>query len=341
MARQYRVLRKAPTLNIVAGQTLPIDLPRSYDYESIYLRLSASLNVTVAATSVRAEAPLQLVPRIVVIADGKSVLFNAPMWAASLGRLERELNQQGSRVTTPPSGTAIATYAVEALGVIDLCNVDGTRSKDANFRTSALSMFQLIATFGQPGDPFVGGTVAFSGQPVLEVFTQEMIELPDVDAAGNPKFTSPVMLKKVSFLQQAFAASNANAEQRLPAGNLMRSVLLRAEGAVTAGEPSTAVVNGAILQSGLDVRHNLTGPQVRAKNNCDFGPVTAGYYMLDLCKNGSPESRLTELWDLTGQVEPKCVLDVTGGANVNVMYVVTEFIPAAQQKAAPTPAAGK
>ena len=337
--RQYRVLRKAPTINIVAGQTLPIDLPRSYDYESIFLRLSGSLQVTVAATSVRAEAPLQLVPRIVVIADGKSVLFNAPMWAASLGRVERELNQSGARATTPPSGTAIATYAVEALGVIDLATIDGNRPKDSNFRTSALSMFQLIATFGQPGDPFVGGTVNFSGQPTLEVFTQEMIELPDTDpATGKAKFTSPVMLRKVSFLQQAFAASNPNAQLRLPSGNLMKSVLLRGEGATTAGEPSTAVVNNIILQSGLDVRHNLTGAQTRAKNNCDFGAVTAGYYVADLCRNGPALERLTELWDLTGQVEPQAVLDVTGGANVNVMAVVTEYIPAAAQKAAPTPA---
>ena len=338
--RQYRVLRKAPTINIVAGQTLPIDLPRSYDYETIFLRLSASLQVTVAATSVRAEAPLQLVPRLVVIADGKSVLFNAPMWACSLGRIERDLNQSGARATTPPSGTGVATYAVEAIGAIDLATIQGTRPKDSNFRTSALSMFQLIGTFGQPGDPFVGGTVNFSGQPTLEVFTQEMIELPDIDpATGQAKFTSPVMLKKVSFLQQAFAASNANAEQRLPAGNLMQSVLLRAEGSATAGEPSTAVINNAILQSGLDVRHNLTGAQVRAKNNADFGSVTAGYYMLDLTRNGPLGERLTELWDLTGQVEPKCVLDVTGGANVNVMYVVTEYIPAAAQKTAVAPAA--
>jgi hypothetical protein len=327
--RQYRVLRKAPTLNIQAGQTLPIDLPRSYDYEAIYLRLSGSLQVTVAATSVRAEAPLQLVPRIVVISDGKNVLFNAPMWACSLARIDRELAASGARCTTPPSAVGIATYAVEAIGVIDFATVDAMRPKDSNFRTSALSMFQLIATFGQPGDPFVGGTVNFSGQPTLEVFTQEMIELPDIDpATGQPSFTSPIMLRKVSFLQQAFAASNPNAEIRLPAGNLMKSVLARTEGVVTAGEPSTAMLNNAILQSGLDVRHNLTGPQIRAKNNADFGQITSGYYMLDMVRNGPSPERLTELWDLSGQVEPKLVVDVVGGANNNLMAVVTEYIPA-------------
>lgn len=331
--KQYRVLRKVAAINIVAGQTLPQDLPRSYDYEAIFLRLSGSLQVTVAATSVRAEAPLQLVPRLVVIADGKNVLFNAPMWAASLARVDRELNQSGSRVTTPPSGTGVATYAVEAIGVIDFATIDSIRPKDSNFRTSALSMFQLIATFGQPGDPFVGGTVQFSGTPTLELFTQEMIELPDVDpATGKVKFTSPVMLRKVSFLQQAFAASNPNAELRLPAGNLVKSVLVRTEGVTTAGEPSTAMLNNAILQSGLDVRHNLSAPQIRAKNNADFGAVTPGYYVLDLVRNGGSPERLTELWDLTGQVEPKLVADVVGGANNQLMAVVTEYIPATPAK---------
>ena len=253
--KQYRVPRKITAINVVAGATSqPIDLPRSYDYESIFLRLSGNLQVTVAATAVRAEAPLQLVPRIVVMSDGKNVLFNAPMWGASLARIDRPLNNSGARVTTPPSGTAIATYAVEAIGVIDFATVDGMRPKDTNFRTSALSLFQLIATFGQPGDPFVGGTVNFSGVPTLEVFTQEMIELPDVDpTTGKATFTQPIMLRKVSFLQQALLASNPQNETRLPAGNLLRSVLARTEGAVTAGEPSTAIINNAILQSGLDV----------------------------------------------------------------------------------------
>lgn len=327
--KQYRVPRKVASINVVAGATSqPLDLPRSYDYESIFLRLSGALQVTVAATSVRAEAPLQLVPRIVVMSDGKNVLFNAPMWACSLGRVDRPLTQSGARATTPPSGTAIATYQVEAIGVIDFATVDGMRPKDSNFRTSALSLFQLIATFGQPGDPFVGGTVNFSGTPTLEVFTQEMIELPDVDAAGNAQFTSPVMLRKTSFLQQAIAASNPQLEIRLPAGNLLKSVLARTEGSVTAGEPSTAILNNAILQSGLDVRHNLSGPQIRAKNNADFGQVTSGYYVLDTLRNGEAPGRLTELWDLTGQVEPKLVADVVGGANNQIMAVVTEYIPA-------------
>lgn len=326
--KQYRVLRKVGNVNVVAGQPGGIDLPRSYDYESIFMRLSGSLQVTVGATSVRAEAPVQLVPRVFLIADGKNSLFNAPFWACSFARIDRFLGESGARVATPPSAVGVATYAVEAIGVIDLATIDGMRPKDSNFRTSLLSLLQLQFQFGQPGDPFVGGTVNFSGQPVVEVFTQEIVELPDVQPDGTKKFSSPIMLRKVSSQEVAVAASNPQLEVLLPAGNLLKSVMHRSEGSVTAGEPSTGIINNMQLASGLDVRFNLTGPQVRAKNNADHGAVTAGYYFADVTRCGPAPIRLSELWDLQGQVQPKAILDVTGGASNKVQSVITEYIRA-------------
>jgi hypothetical protein len=106
----------------------------------------------------------------------------------------------------------------------------------------------------------------------------------------------------------------------------LKSVLVRCEGNVTAGEPSTAQLNNIKLQSGLDVRVNLTGPTLRAKNNADYGNIPAGYYIADLTSKGSVHVNLTELWDLSGQIEPMVELDVTGGANAFTDFVVTEYI---------------
>lgn len=326
MGAQYRIKRKIASMPIVANSFGIIDLPRQYDYETLILRLSASLQVTVAATSVRAESPTQLIPRIEIIADGKNTIYSAPMWFASLGNLRRPITESGARATTPPSGTAIATYAVEAIGIVDFQTVDGVRAKDSNFRTRGLSLLQLRLTFGAAGDAFVGGTVAFSGSPTVDVFSAECVE--ETDEAGNFK-TSPVALKKVSYQQQAFAASNSNAEFRLPAGNMIRSVFVRTDGATTAGEPSTAVLNNLQLLSGVDVRFNLTGVMARAENNANFGQVTAGYYLADLLAKGGYSVNLTDLWDVTRQAEPKAVLDVTGAANVQVQVVTTEYILAA------------
>ena len=248
--KQYRLQRKIASIPITANGFALQDLPRAYDYEALFFRISASLNVTVLATSVRAEAPCQLVPRVEIIADGKNTLFSAPFWFASLGRYDRPLPESGARATTPPSGVAVAVYAVEAIGVVDFATPDGIRPKDSNFRTSALSLFQARLTFGAAGDPFVGGTVAFSGSPVVEVFSAEIVELPD----DNGQYTSPIAMRKVSYQQVALTTSNTALKLNLPAGNLIKSVFLRGDGITTAGEPSTTVFNNVICESGVDVR---------------------------------------------------------------------------------------
>lgn len=319
--RQYRVLRKVATVPVTGGGFATIDLPRDYDYESIFIRVAGGLQVTVLATSVRAEAPTQIVQRLEVIADGKNNLFSAPFWFTCLGNRARPITETGARAVTPPSGVAIATYQVEANGIIDMMTADAVRPKDSNFRSSGLSLFQLRMTFGQPGDSFVGGTVVYNNM-FVEIYVQQLVEVPD--AAGQ--MTSPIALKKVSYQEIGLASSNANQEIRLPAGNQIKSVLVRTDGTTTAGEPSTTVLNNAQLAAGVDVRFNLTGPQLRAKNNADFGAFTAGYYVLDLTAKGQAAINLTDLWDVSGSAEPKLVLDVVGGANVKLQAVVTEYI---------------
>lgn len=320
--RQYRIQRKVASVAIVAGGQFQQDLPRSYDYESVFFRISANLQVTVGATSVRAEAPTQLVPRVEIVSDGKNTLLSAPFWFLSLARYDRDLIFAGARVTTPPSAVGVATYAVEAIGVHDFMTADGVRPKDSNFRTSALSMFQARFTFGQAGDAFVGGTVNFTGANVVDVFTAEIVELPAADGS----YSLPKALKKVSFFTQTFPASNANAEMRVPAGNLIKSTVLRADGGTTAGEPSLSL-NNVKLQSGVDVRMDLAAANLRAKNNADFGgTILAGYYIADVTSKATGKINLSDLWDVTGQAEPKVIVDITGGANVTLTAVVTEYI---------------
>ncbi len=318
----YRVERKVATSNFAAGGFDTKDLPRGYDIESLLFRISGSLQVTVAATSVRAEAPCQLVPRIQILADGKNALFNAPFWATSLGRYDRLLPASGARATTPPTSAAVGTYAVEAIGIVDFMTPDGLRPKDSNFRTSKLTLFQAQLSYGQPGDVFVGGTVVVSGTPTVDINSIECVELPD--SAGN--FTTPLALRKVTWQRVAAPANNSQFEIRLPAGNNIKSVLTRGEGSVTAGEPSTGVINNKILQAGVDVRFNMTGANTRAKNNADYGQVPSGYYIADVTGKSDAPINLTELWDVTGQVEPKAVYDVTGGANNFLDAIITEYI---------------
>lgn len=324
MRGQYRIKRRIATVPVVAGGFATIDLPRGYDYETIGLRIAGGLQVTAGATSVRAENPCQSVQRVEVIIDGRTTAFSAPFWYCALGNVGRALTDANARATTPASGVAIATYQVEAVGMVDFAFTEGERPKDSNLRTSGFSLFQLRLTFGNPGDNFVGGTVVYNNLNV-EVFSMECIEQPDEKGA----YTTPFMLRKTSFQEIAVPTTNANQEVRLPAGNLISKVTTRTEGNVTAGEPSVTILNALQLASGVDVRLSLSGPQLRASNNADYGLVTAGYYIADVLSRGRSARSLTECWDVRGQAEPKVLMDIVGGANVRAQLVVEEFIPAA------------
>lgn len=319
--RQFRILRKIATVPVTANGFITQDLPRDYDYETVFLRVNGGLQVTTGATSVRAEAPTQIISRVEIMANGKDNLFSAPFWFPCLANVARPILEYNARAATPPSGVAVATYQVEAIAAIDMATMDGVRPKDSNFRSSGLSLFQLRLIFGAAGDCFVGGVANFSNM-LVDIFVQQVVEIPD--AAGG--ITEINALKKVTFQEIALASSNANQELRLPAGNHIKSLTIRTDGSTTAGEPSTAVINNVQLAAGIDVRMNLSGAQLRAKNNADYGTLLSGYYVADMTSKGAPTVNLSDLWDVTGSAEPKLILDVTGGASVKSQVVITEYI---------------
>lgn len=322
MAQQFRIKRTYATVAVVAGGFATIDLPRGYDYESVHIRAYGIVQVTGAAASVRAEAPVQCISRCELVADGRNTLFSAPFWFATLAKYDRSnMLETGARCVTAPTAAGVASYPFEANGVIDLMTPDGERPKDSNFRTDGLQLFQLRLTFGNPGDMFVGGTAVYTSANV-EISTVELVELPD----ANGQRTSPVALKKVSFQEIAVPTSNANQEIRLPAGNMIKSVVLRTEGGATAGEPAATSLNRLQVFSGVDVRLNSLAAAIRGQNGNDYGQLTAGYYVADLARNGSGFAKLSELWDVTRQAEPKISMDITGGANVKAQAVVTEYL---------------
>ena len=325
MSKQFRIQRTIAQAVVTAGGFITVDLPRGYDYESLYLRLTGSVQVTTAATSVRTEAPCQAIQRCEVIADGRNTIHSAPYWFSVLGKYDRDLKMsQASRGVTAPTAAAIATYPIEALGVIDFFTPDGERPKDSNFRTDGLQLLQLRLTFGNAIDMFVPGAgVAAFVNCTVEISTSEVVEL--TDAATGTR-TNPVLLKKVSFQELTVPSSNVNQEVRLPAGNMIKSVLVRTEGVTTTGEPTIAMINNLIAASGVDVRVNMRGASLRGKNNDDFGIIQNGYYIADFTRNGGVQARLSELWDVTNQAEPKIIMDINGGAGYKLQAVVTEFL---------------
>ena len=323
MSGQYRIKRRIAQVPIAENGVVTIDLPRGYDYESLAFRIYGNVNVTTAfAGAVRAEAPCQLIKRIELVADGKNTINSVPFVLLNRGNVFRR-GQLGS--LTPPTSNAIAAYPIEATCALDMGNMDGIRSKDSNLRTNGMSLLQLRFTFGQTSDLFVAGAGAGNiSSMFVDIFSTEMIEQPD--ATG--KMTTPLYLVKRTYQDIAILASNANQQIILPIGNILRGVVIRAEGDVVAGEPSNTIVNNIQLASGIDVRFNMPGLDCRAMNKLDYqvNVLPNGIYVVDMMSEGGYNTQASEGWDLTHASEAKLLVDVVGGANVKLTIETIELI---------------
>lgn len=321
MAGQYRIKRKIAQVPVVENGQAIIDMPRGYDIESIHFRLYGTINITTAASSIRAESPSQLIKRVELVADGKNTIASLPFVLLNRGNPFRR-GQLGS--LTPPSSATIASYSVEATGYLDQANIDGIRQKDSNLRTSGMSLLQMRFTFGAAIDCQINGAASLTNV-FVDVCTTEMIEIPDPKTG---EITKPMYLMKRAYQDVAFTTNNANMQITLPVGNIMRGVVIRTEGSGPAGEPSNAVLNNAILASGVDVRLNLPAATIRSMNSMDYdvNSIPTGIYVLDMMTQGGYNTQASEGWDLTNASEAKLTLDVNGSANTKVTVETIELI---------------
>lgn len=325
MPGQYRIKRRVALLNTAAAENTiqTIDLPRGYDLESIYFYGIGGGTLSGAGSAVRAEAPLQLIKRIEIIADGKNTI--ASVSGLLLGRGQMNRRGQLSSLSPPADASAAArTYAFEM--ALDQQLIDGIRPKDANLRTSGMQLLQMRITFGAYIDLFTGSPAGgLTGTNTLEICTSEIVELPD----ANGEISRPLYVQKRTYQDIGCPTTNSNQEINLPVGNFLRSVLFRSEGFATAGEPSDAVLNYVTLRSGVDVRFSASWPMVFRMNRLDY-QITArpvGIGLVDLCSSGQFAGiKATDAWDLTRASECKVVLDVNGSTNGKVSIMTTELV---------------
>lgn len=306
MGAQNRIRRRIQQVAFVENGQVVVDLPRGYDYESLHFRISGAISVTTAFTGVLAEAPVQLIKRIEIVADGKNTIASVPFNFLVNGNQSR--TRQGG-ATAPTSG-AIGTYNIEADGVLDFQTVDGIRPKDSNFRSSGLSMLQARFTLGATKDCFYGaGAAASSGTINIDITTSEMVEYPD--AKGN--ITTPIALVKRSYQDVNINAANANMQIALPVNNFLRGVTIRTE---QDGVPLDSILNNVQLASGVDVRLNVPAADLKAINMLDYGQnVKTGFYYADLMTGGAQTgAKLADCWDLTKASEAKLIVDVSNPA---------------------------
>lgn len=325
MPGQYRIKRRVALLNTLNAENTiqTIDLPRGYDLETIYFYLTGNGTLSGAGSAVRAEAPLQLIKRIELVADGKNTIASVTPTLLNRGNVNR--NGQLGQITAPGAATATA-QSFNAGFCLDQQFIDGVRPKDSNLRTSGMQLLQLRITFGQYIDLFTGSPAGgLTSTNTLDIVTSEIVELPD----ANGDVSRPLYVMKRTYQELATPSSNASQEIPLPVGNFLRSVTLRTEGAPTAGEPSDLVVSEVTLRSGVDVRMQLSWGSLIRMFQQDYNVTTRpiGLVVADLCSAGASSGvRATDAWDLTRASECKCVLNVIGATSAKVQIMTTELV---------------
>lgn len=299
-----------------------IDLPRDFDLNTLIIDFSGTATITTLFTAVRAEAPLQAIKFLSLKANGSDLLDGVPgVMAHRLGIFRRGQLPP----LTAPASAAVGSQAFGGCLVLDRNVIDGIRPKDGAFPTRGLSSFQLELQMGACADLFTGagvGTITGGTVTVSILQTQEL---------GGPdgKITLPRVVTKRTHVDIPFPSSNTNFQHRLNTGNILRGMIFRATGAVTAGEPSNAILNNIKILRGNQVWCDLPALTVRELNACDYEVTTVptGIYIVDFMATGGPAGKLSDCLDMRDGEEIWTFLDVTGGANVSLGITTLEYMP--------------
>lgn len=299
--------RQVSSWTFVENSSFEFDLPKVQDIESLVVELAGTVTLSTGGTAVRAEAPLQLIPRLTFIADGKDVLDDAPMSFFAVANYHRSFWKSN----TAPSAATAAAYAVRAVAYLDRELLKAWRPKDTTFQAWLTKLLQLKVTTGAGTDLFTGSPVgSFVGTVKVGVNSfEELVRSDGKEDKGEPK-----SVVRRTFQTLNYSAANSAQQFKLPVGNRIRLIEVHAQDNVNArsiGEPSNTLVNNIkFAVDGTDVRFNLPFVSSREKNAADLqvpiGDVPTGFAVIDAHKQG----KLSGLYDLRPGKATEAVLEL-------------------------------
>lgn len=327
MANTARLRRKVGTWTLAANSESTFDLPRVQNYEFVVVELDAVVNLSVAGSAVRAEAPAQLLKRIQLVADGKDTLSDVPFSHVAFGNYAAKFAKE----ITAPGSAGTGNSTVRAVGFINISNLRGWREKDTAFQAYLTRLLQLRVTSGAANDLFTGTPTGTITSGTVNVYVGSHDELEKVD--GTTDQGEPKRVKKRSTQVLTYSSANAAQQFQLPLGNSVRLVSIHALDSVNSsnvGEPSNALINNIKLSlNDTDVRFNVTGKATRSMMANDLsvpiGDIPTGFYVAD----SSPLGKFSEYWDMRGDKDHPISraileLDLAAPTTLGLVEIVTE-----------------
>jgi hypothetical protein len=324
---RFRTVKSAVTpIAFSSGNVVSQELPRSFLYKSIILRLSGSINATVANTGNAPESPLGLISKIELIADGRKVLFSSA--GRDLYRLSHVMRGfEPERFG--PNTLAIQTTTLAATIVIDNQAIRMQSPVDSYFDPRPYEKIELRVTWGTVANVVTGGTATVVAGTQIDIIVEQTTEGADL-----------VMFNRlVTFDESLPTAATTNFIVTVPRSGLLAGILVRSD--TSAGVPSDAIINNVSLKSDNNFLHKdrLAWATLQTFNAVDFqagnaafafpaltggvgGRMPTGYAYVDLTEDGLITSCLNTL-DLNVL---QLIYDVAGAGTIRSNFVFFEPI---------------
>jgi len=309
-ARFRTITSTTPTIPYDSGNVRSVELPRSFLYRNIAVRLTGLITSGgAAAYTVNPEAPLGLIKKLELVADGRKILWTAA--GRDLYRLAHIFRgvegERGQMVATANQNNAFS-----ATIVIDNAAVRMQLPADSLFDPREYEKIELRVTWGTVSDISNAGTA-----PAIVTANTSL----DIQIQQTTVGVEHVAFNRViQFDEQAVAATSSNFTFNVPRSGLLAGILLRADHQPTPNipTPTDACINFVTLKSDNSFNHvdRAAWNTLKARNVIDFqmslqlppgGTLTAptqtvptsnfsiGYAYVDLTEDGLMTSCLNTL----------------------------------------------
>jgi len=290
---------KVGSLLYDAGNTSTLRLPQGTLFQTLWLRLAASLNISSGLTML-SDAPAGLIKRVEFLGDGRSLWAGDPRDLYELARFQTGKAQE--IVTTVGTG---GTQAQSIAFPIYWEAIKRANPADSLFWSQPYAVLELKITWAAAASAiFSAGAATVNATTRLDVHLEDTFE-------GHGQVS---LVKTISYVERVVAAAQTDLEIPLSKNGLMDSLLIRAD---VDGVFSDAIINTVRFQfdSSFEPVKTVNWADLQNKGisdrDVDGGAAgtgrVAGIAFVDLVDNGM----LSSAPNLRSMTDPKLILDVS------------------------------
>lgn len=288
---RFRKIESAVTpIPFDSGNVRTQEIPRSFLYKGIVIRLSGSVTIgTANVTTAASENPLALIQKIEIVADGRKMLVS--LSARDLFRHAHIFNGKAPELVTPTLTTAASPAAFAATIPISFEALRMISPVDSFFDPRSYEKVELRITWGT-----ANSMASAVGTAVLAIAAGCQAT---VHAIQTVEGADMVLFNRLqTYDETSVTASSQNLAVNVPRSGLLGGILLRTDRDLVTVDN---IINYVTLRSDNAYNHvdRLDWATIQRRNIFDYqidgvsnNGALSGYAFIDLTEDGQISSAL-------------------------------------------------